>query len=224
MATDSRHVLARLDTTAPSGLVRRFEAWREGDRPVDPALATSVVLLREAPAGLQVFLLRRHERMPFAPGMTVFPGGRVDRGDHDHPLGPLVAAGVRETREETTVSLAPDALLEWARWITPEPEPLRYDTHFFVTALPPGQEAVDVSGEADRGWWSTPAAALAGCRDGRIRLMPPTRSILMELADCAGWAEVRAAATGRRVEAVLPGVVRVGDSWRFDYPMGDATP
>lgn len=222
MAVDSRHVLARLDTTAPPGLVRRVEAWRTGDhRPAEPALATSVVLVREQEDGLQVYLLRRHDRMAFAAGMTVFPGGRVDPIDHDHPYGPLVAAGVRETKEETSVELAPDDLLPWAQWITPEPEPLRYDTYFFAALLPPGQQAADVSGEADLAWWRTPGDALAGQRDGRVRLMPPTASILLELADCATWSDVRAAATDRRIEPVQPELIMIDGRWSFDYGAGD---
>ncbi|MGO1973515.1 MAG: NUDIX hydrolase [Propionibacteriaceae bacterium] len=223
MATDSRHVLARLDTTAPPGLVRRVEAWHEGGRrPTEPALATSVVLLREQGSALEAYLLRRHERMAFAAGMTVFPGGKVDPPDHDHPHGPLVAAGVRETREETSVELDADTLLPWAQWITPEPEPLRYDTHFFVALMPSGQRAADVSGEADLAWWSTPAAALAGWQDGRVRLMPPTASILLELADCARWTDVLDATTDRRIGPVLPAMTRTDAGWCFDYLSGGA--
>ena len=44
--------------------------------------AASVVLVREADLGLEVFLLRRAQTMAFAPGMHVFPGGRVDPEDH----------------------------------------------------------------------------------------------------------------------------------------------
>lgn len=230
MAADSRHVLGRLDTTAPPELVGQVEAWRTGNhQPAEPALATSVVLLREHDGSLEVYLLRRHDRMPFAAGMTVFPGGRVDPGDHDHPHGPLVAAGVRETAEETSVELDPGDLLPWAQWITPEPEPLRYDTHFFVALLPSPQQAADVSGEADLVWWSTPGDALAGQRDGRVRLMAPTTSILMELADCADWSDVRAAAADRRIAPVQPELIMVDGIWSVDYPvvdhsMGDAGP
>lgn len=218
MATDSRHVLARLDATAPPGLVRRVEAWRATGRPpAEPVLATSVVLLREQPESLEVFLLQRHDRMLFAPGVTVFPGGRVDPVDHDHPRGPVVAAGVRETAEETSVVLEPDALLPWAHWITPECEPRRYDTHFFVALAPPGREAVDISGETDRAWWSTPFEALTAASDGTITLMPPTASILMELAECARWEDVRAAAADRRIGPVLPELIMTDGTWHFDY-------
>ena len=55
--------------------------------------------------------------------------------------------------------LRDDLLLPWARWITPEFEPKRFDTWFFVALLPEAQTARDVSGEADRATWISPAAA-----------------------------------------------------------------
>ncbi len=49
--------------------------------------------------------------------------------------------------------LRTDLLAAWAHWITPEFEPRRYDTRFFVAALPAGQRTRDVSGEADTVAW-----------------------------------------------------------------------
>ena len=40
--------------------------------------AATVVLLRDAPDGLHVLLLRRNSTLGFAAGQWVFPGGRVD--------------------------------------------------------------------------------------------------------------------------------------------------
>src|SRR5262249_52326771 len=49
--------------------------------------------------------------------------------------------------------LRSDLLRPWARWITPVTEERRYDTRFFAAALPAGQIARDVSGEADEAAW-----------------------------------------------------------------------
>lgn len=46
-----------------------------------PRPASTVVLLREADGGLEIFLVRRHDRVAFMGGAHVFPGGRVDQGD-----------------------------------------------------------------------------------------------------------------------------------------------
>jgi 8-oxo-dGTP pyrophosphatase MutT (NUDIX family) len=215
--THSLEVLARLAPQVPRQLAERAAAWRDGSVPVEPALAASVVLLREDGTGLETFLLHRHARMAFAASMVVFPGGRLDPADRADP-DPLRRCAVRETEEETGVRLAVDALLPWAHWVTPELEPRRYDTFFYLAELPPGQQADDRSGETDRADWSTPAAALADERAGRIGLMPPTLSILLELAELGSLAAVREAATDRVIERVLPRLVPDGAGWRFAYP------
>lgn len=60
--------------------------------------------------------------------------------------------------------LRSDLLGAWARWITPEFEPKRYDTWFFVAALPDGQRTRNASTEADRTVWVRPEEA-AGAYD-----------------------------------------------------------
>ncbi|WP_375493434.1 NUDIX hydrolase [uncultured Jatrophihabitans sp.] len=93
-----------------------------GDVPVRDA--ATVVLLRDAADGLDVWLLTRVTQMAFAAGMSVFPGGRVDVADADLPLRgadvpalaarlrcspelahALLGAALRETFEETGVLL-----------------------------------------------------------------------------------------------------------------------
>ena len=115
----------------PAGMIAEM-----GDRaPVTPKDAATVVLARDGSAGIEVFLLRRVTGMAFAGGMTVFPGGGVDRRDADTSVawtGPapdwwaerfgateglaraLVCAAVRETFEESGVLLAgsgPDSVV-----------------------------------------------------------------------------------------------------------------
>ena len=69
-------------------------------------------------------------------GHWVFPGGAVDPEDGDGQSG-LRAAAARELAEEAGVVLAPDAeIVPFARWITPEQSPIRFDTWFY-----PGQRA-----------------------------------------------------------------------------------
>ena len=52
--------------------------------------------------------------------------------------------------------LRDDLLFAWARWITPEFEPKRFDTWFFIALLPDGQTARDVSGESEAAMWIRP--------------------------------------------------------------------
>src|SRR5690242_696386 len=48
--------------------------------------AATVLLVRDAAAGVEVFAFRRVAGMAFAPGMLVFPGGSVDAGDARTPF------------------------------------------------------------------------------------------------------------------------------------------
>src|ERR687896_614328 len=101
----------------------------ESRQHAEPRQAATVLLLRDAAEGLEVYVLRRTRGMPFAGGMTAYPGGGVDARDGDvetawagpsparwaHAFGcderlarELVCAAVRETFEEAGVLLAGD--------------------------------------------------------------------------------------------------------------------
>ncbi|MFC7528171.1 NUDIX hydrolase [Actinoplanes sp. GCM10030250] len=86
--------------------------------------------------------------------------------------------------------LRDDLLLPWARWITPEFEPRRYDTWFFAALLPDTQTARDVSGEADGTAWIDPSTT-------DLPMLPPTLRTLRQIADCATIPAVVAAAAHR---------------------------
>jgi 8-oxo-dGTP pyrophosphatase MutT (NUDIX family) len=110
----------------PEGFARPSLGSTAAGPPVQPKDAATVMLVRDAVQGIEVFLQRRVKGMPFAGGMTVFPGGGVDPRDaHEVPwAGPapswwaqrfgvtqelaraLVCAAVRETFEESGVLLA----------------------------------------------------------------------------------------------------------------------
>lgn len=99
--------------------------------------------------------------------------------------------------------LRSDLLGAWTRWITPEFEPRRYDTWFFVAALPEGQRTRNASTEADRTVWIRPADASASYDEGELLMMPPTIATLRQLTACATAAEALAAAPGRDLTPVL---------------------
>ncbi|MCW2512515.1 MAG: hydrolase [Mycobacterium sp.] len=77
-------------------------------------------------------------------------------------------------RNENLV-LRADLLRPWANWITPKEERTRrYDTFFFLGALPEGQRADGENTESDRAFWTTPRAALEEFEQGKSFLLPPT--------------------------------------------------
>jgi 8-oxo-dGTP pyrophosphatase MutT (NUDIX family) len=107
--------------------------------------------------------------------------------------------------------LRADLLRPWAHWITPEVEPRRYDTRFFVAALPAGQRTRDVGGEADSVVWLKPRTALDAYERAELGLMPPTAFTLMELTAFDDVDAVLAAGDARDVQPVLPKIVLTDD-------------
>ncbi|MCW2570442.1 MAG: hydrolase [Frankiales bacterium] len=242
-----------------------------------PRDAATIALVRDAPAGMEVYLLRRVLGMSFAGGMHVFPGGSVDPADATAEIGwagppapawaeqfgtstpvarSLVCAAVRETFEESGVLLAgseedlladvssdeweaervalegrshslsellarrglvlrSDLLRPLAHWITPEVEPKRFDTRFFLARLPEGQVTRSAGTEADQRVWVRPGDAIAQ----ELTMLPPTRAVLTELAS---YDDVDAALAARRTVApVLPKLLVEKDRLLFLLP-GDA--
>jgi 8-oxo-dGTP pyrophosphatase MutT (NUDIX family) len=140
--------------------------------------------------------------------------------------------------------LRADLLTPWARWITPEAEPRRYDTFFFVAILPDGQRAsvnaadvvapgqdasanapdgIDHREEADAAAWFTPEAALADARAGAAVLLPPTAVCLGQLTE--GGQVSAIVAQQRRILPLCPTVTEAeGRIWltipeEVDYPL-----
>jgi 8-oxo-dGTP pyrophosphatase MutT (NUDIX family) len=253
--------------------------------------AATVLIVRDGAPGLEVYLLRRTKGMPFAGGMTAYPGGGVDERDADTEIGwagpspaewaaafgcderlarELVCAAVRETFEEAGVLLAgpaegagvggvvpsvsgddweeqrqallsrdlsltellagrglvlrSDLLRPFAHWITPPMESRRYDTKFFVAALPAGQEARDVSGEADEAAWLAPAAALAEHHAGDRPMLPPTSHTLSQLGRFTDVAAALAGSPPDPLEPIMPGFEDTPEGRFAVLPNGDRVP
>ncbi|HYW56582.1 MAG TPA: NUDIX hydrolase [Polaromonas sp.] len=231
-----------------------------------PRPAATVVLLRDTPVGLEVFLMKRHGLSDVLGGAYVFPGGKVDAADAeldmaahlDQPVaalhaglnesdidlqtaGGLYVAAVREAFEECGVLFAhasetPEpalraaallreghgfnavlvqlalrlqtrSLAPWSRWITPTAPSVmnkRFDTRFFVAALPDGQVARHDDFETTESIWLTPRAALEQYWNGDIELAPPQIMSLAHLARHVSTASVLAAARSRVPPVIQP--------------------
>lgn len=116
------------------------------------------------------------------------------------------------------LALRADLVRPWAHWITPVQEKRRFDTRFFVAALPAGQRTRDVAGEAERVAWVRPEDALAALDRGEIVMVPPTAITLREIASHATVAEVLDAAESRTIRPVTPRLVPDGDGITFLLP------
>jgi 8-oxo-dGTP pyrophosphatase MutT (NUDIX family) len=122
------------------------------------------------------------------------------------------------------VRLDTSRLRYWAWWLTPEREPRRYDTRFFVAALPPGVTAsAEGLTEVERECWLPPGQA---AEDQSMPMLPPTYFTLRELAGYQSVEELLEAGRDRPVEQVLPrleGHVLIMP-WDERYPVPAAPP
>ena len=111
--------------------------------------------------------------------------------------------------------LRSDLLRPWANWVTPEAERTRrYDTYFFVGALPAGQRADGENTESDRAGWTTPQAAIDDFEAGRNVLLPPTWT---QLDSLAGRSVADALSVERQIDTVQPRLEMIGDNWVFEF-------
>jgi len=117
-------------------------------------------------------------------------------------------------RRENLV-LRSDLLRPWANWVTPEAERTRrYDTYFFVGALPEGQRADGENTESDLAGWMTPRAAIDEFEAGRLFLLPPTWT---QLDSLAGRTVDEVLAVERQIVTVQPHLEIQGDNWIFEF-------
>lgn len=124
---------------------------------IKPKPAATLIITKIKNEKIFVLMGKRPIKARFAPGMWVFPGGKLDKSDlttpknyitnnkiiknlnllkAKPPLGNgLIHTAIRETEEETNLKLKSNNIKNmWVlgRAITPLTRPMRFDTKFFV--------------------------------------------------------------------------------------------
>jgi len=112
----------------------------------------------------------------------------------------------REMLEGEGLKLAADRLRYFAHWVTPEIFSLRFDTRFFLAAVPPFQEVSHDNREITAHLWIAPREALERCNSGRLAMLPPTIVNLMALARFSSVDDALASAEGKDVPVISPRV------------------
>ncbi|AZG48793.1 NUDIX hydrolase [Gordonia insulae] len=187
---DSRDAEADIGWTGPDP--GRWADWFHTDDKTAQALVCAAV--RETFEECGVLLATRSDGTVSDPGaFATQRGALVDKS--------LSLAEFLRTEEMT---LRADLLRPLAHWITPIIEKRRYDTRFFLAALPEGQTADDETSEAEVARWARPQAALDAWVAAEHILLPPTWAQLTHLADFASVADLLAAE--RTVEPIEPSV------------------
>ena len=204
------------------------------DEVMEAIPAATVILLRDAPDGLETLMLRRNSKLEFAGGMWVFPGGRVDDADYppdapDDVEAAVRVAAVREAEEESGLHVDIDGLVPFSHWTPPKVAIKRYATWFFVAEAPAGAVTID-DGEIHESMWVRPTEALRRRDAGEVELAPPTWVSLDRLARSATVAAALAEAEAAEVEAFETAIGKDADGqlvalWHGDagYESGDAT-
>ena len=171
----------------PGGKVDRFDAELDMAAHLDQPLPDLHAALNEpdidalTAAGLYIAAMRE----AFEESGILFAQGAT----HAHAVQAtqLLRAGhaFDEVLAQMQLRLDTRRLAPWSRWITPKVPSLttkRFDTRFFVAAVPPGQIAEHDNIEATESIWLGPRAALEQYRDGHIMLAPPQIMSLAHLA------------------------------------------
>ena len=180
------------------------EAAAALSEPGDPARAMGlfVAAVRETFEEAGVLLANGAESIDAAAARAELEGG----------------VGFVDLVEKLEVELRLDALVPWARWVTPAVEPRRFDARFFIAVAPAEQEADHDRRETTEAAWLGPREALERELAGEIQLPPPTMRTLEELAELASTAEAMEYARRRPPPLVDPVFVDEDGTWVLALP------
>ncbi len=120
---------------------------------------------------------------------------------------------------ESGMVLALDELVPYARWITPEGMPKRYDTWFFLAAAPPDQLGAHDGRESTNSLWLSAREAVAGGESGRFKLPFPTTRNLIKLGKQPNVKAAIEDARGKPVVTVMPELVRLNGGRQLRIPL-----
>ncbi len=201
---------------------------RPDDQPrgaVQARPASTVVLLRDSPDGLETLLLRRNKALLFAGGYWVFPGGALEAGDREAAAGDEALAtrlaAAREAGEEAGLRPDPDAMVLISHWTTPVNEPKRFSTWIYAAPIDSDTEVLIDGSEIHDSRWLNVATAVEEHNAGTLGVLPPTFVTLCHVAHYRTVAELLARERNRPAPEVLPRFCH-GDGSVFVMFRGDA--
>ena len=157
--------------------------------------AATVCVFREHPKnGLEVLLLKRNEKLKFAPGFWVFPGGRIEPTEISSTVDikqAAVHAAKREAKEETNLTINTESLHYYYHWTTPAGESRRFATWFFHTLLDFEHSEVKIdNSEIVEYCWLPVQTMFATDPKMGYQLLPPTFISLHRIKGLQSYSEV----------------------------------
>lgn len=148
---------------------------------------------------------------------------RLDREDHGRyaRYRRMLHTGqlsLLELAQREGLFFAAHRLHPFSRWITPVNSSRRYDTRYFVSLIPEGQEPSHDALETTDSTWIAPADALDRFRRGEFPLVYATEKHLERVAQYASIDQMIAATGKEELEPVLPRIVQRGSETIFLLP------
>ncbi len=144
-------------------------------------------------------------RETFEEAGVVIPAGSVE----SHFPSGLRGGAYLKALSEAGYRFDPSRLVYLSNWVTPRGQPRRFDTRFFVTAVPPDTEARPDLAEVVDATWVTPKQALDRYHERQWKLPPPTVKTLQFLA---GFDEAEAVVAHAGSQTEVP---RIAPRMRF---------
>jgi 8-oxo-dGTP pyrophosphatase MutT (NUDIX family) len=123
------------------------------------------------------------------------------------------SASLLEMVQQEELRLAYDRLVRFAHWVTPEHMPKRFDTHFFLAAVPEGHAGAHDGRESVDSVWITPEGAIADRKKWNVIF--PTKLNLMKLAGAKTVDEAVERARGAELLTVMPWVEQTPEGPRL---------
>lgn len=197
----------------PGGRVDAGDAqevyWAGGSPDVSPPWPFWVAAIREVFEETGVLLARRHEDARFDP--------RVEAEALRRWRAELLEDRVTlfDVIDDLGLRLDLGELTHLAHWVTPLVEPRRYDTHFFLAALPEMASVSVDAREMAEAQWLSPGVALRHFERGDLPMVFPTVRVLEALAPFSSVQDSIHALRDKVVPTIMPRLVRVKDGIAF---------
>jgi 8-oxo-dGTP pyrophosphatase MutT (NUDIX family) len=111
---------------------------------------------------------------------------------------------LRQVAVTRNVHLSAREMVYLAHWVTPEPEPRRYDTRFFLARAAADAVCVPHEAEMTESIWLSPAVAVQHFEADSLKMLPPTVHTLRRLARFTSTDDMLAALADAPVPMILP--------------------
>ena len=170
------------------------------DGGTEMAIDLCAAAIRESFEEAGIFLVRSRE------SLQMVSGERLAKLTHYRQKLASGEVSLESLLKEEGLLLACDALVPFARWITPELMPKRFDTTFFLSMAPQDHIALHDGSESIDSLWITPEKAIRMADAGNFAMLFPTRMNLLKLAKSRTMEEALDAARSRPIKPIMPWV------------------